>query len=478
MDLRPFVDSIHQQLADAADAGGDEARALAERLAAPLDAAIRLALQDALAAAAAEITSELAPGSVELRLRGRNPEFVVTPPPAESAAGDFAGTRYDGATSPGPFGSEDVEDGGMSRINLRMPEHLKARVERAASSEGVSVNSWLVRAAGSALDRVRIGSPPRWARRPGTRTLHGLGSLARPYQRRDFMPTFATPAPIIVTLDIGVGDIRITASNRAETTVEVRPTNPAKQADVAAAGQTQVEFSDGHLQIRGPKGWRRYSPIGPKESIDVQIELPEGSQLRGEAGIAALHGAGTLGECKYTTGVGDIQLDRTGPAHLSTGVGDVSLDRASGRAQISSGSGTVRIGTVDGTADVKGANGDTWIGDVSQDLRIVSANGSISVGHAHATVVAKTANGDIRIGDVESGTVVANTALGKVEIGIGPGVAAWLDLDTHFGKVHNELDAAGPPKPGERAVDVRARTSFGDITVHRAVTVGTEAGVG
>jgi len=291
------------------------------------------------------------------------------------------------------------------------------------------------------------------------------------------MATFATPGPIIVTLDIGVGDVRITASDRADTVVEVRPSNPAKQADVAAAGQTRVEFSDGHLLVKGPKGWRRYSPVGPKESIDVHIELPEGSQLRGESGVAALHSTGRLGECKYTTGVGDIQLDRTGPAHLSTGVGDVSLDHATGRAEVTSGSGTVRIGTVDGTADVKGANGDTWIGDVSQDLRVVSANGSISVARAHASVVAKTANGDIRIGDVEGGTVAAHTALGKVEIGIGAGVAAWLDLDTHFGKVHNELDAAGPPKPGERAVDVRARTSFGDITVHRAMPVATEASV-
>ncbi|MFI5287603.1 MAG: hypothetical protein ACHQ4F_14970 [Candidatus Dormibacteria bacterium] len=157
MDLRPFVESIHQQLADAADAGGDEARALAERLAAPLDAAIRLALQDALAAAAAEITSELAPGSVELRLRGRNPEFVVTPPPVETASDAFAGPSYDSATSPGPPGPEDVDDGGTSRINLRMPDHLKTRVEQAAGREGLSVNSWLVRAAGSALDRVESG---------------------------------------------------------------------------------------------------------------------------------------------------------------------------------------------------------------------------------------------------------------------------------------------------------------------------------
>ena len=103
MDLGPYVESIHSQLEVAAEAGGDEARALAERLVAPLDAAIRLALQDALAAATEEITTELAPGSVELRLRGREPEFVVKLPPAdpfeeesldgeEIACADSAGT--------------------------------------------------------------------------------------------------------------------------------------------------------------------------------------------------------------------------------------------------------------------------------------------------------------------------------------------------------------------------------------------------
>ena len=83
MDLRPYVESVHRQLAAAAETGGEDARALAERLAAPLESAVRLALQDALAAAVEEITCELAPGSVELRLRGRDPEFVVTAPPAE-----------------------------------------------------------------------------------------------------------------------------------------------------------------------------------------------------------------------------------------------------------------------------------------------------------------------------------------------------------------------------------------------------------
>ena len=140
----------------------EEARALAERLVAPLEAAIRLTLQDALAAAADEITTELAPGSVELRLRGRSPEFVVTAPPGEPSADepDDAGERPPVVVHP------EGDEGAMSRINLRMPDHLKARVEQAAAGEGQSVNAWLVRAAAAALDR---GGPSRRPeRRPST----------------------------------------------------------------------------------------------------------------------------------------------------------------------------------------------------------------------------------------------------------------------------------------------------------------------
>src|ERR1700726_667010 len=117
MDLRVYIDDIHRQLAAAAEAGGDEARALAERLAAPLDAAMRLALLDVLAAAAEEITCELAPGSVELRLRGRDPEFVVTPPPVDLSVDD----QPEDAVSREPVGSVEGDEGAMSRINLRMP---------------------------------------------------------------------------------------------------------------------------------------------------------------------------------------------------------------------------------------------------------------------------------------------------------------------------------------------------------------------
>jgi hypothetical protein len=146
MDLLPYIDEIHRQLEAAADAGGEEARALAQRLIAPLDAAIRLSLLDALSAAAQEITCEIAPGSVEVRLRGRDPEFVVTIP-AEPTGGDPAPEEVAAA------GTLAGDEGGMARINLRMPDHLKSRVDQAAAGEGLSVNAWLVRAAAAGLER-------------------------------------------------------------------------------------------------------------------------------------------------------------------------------------------------------------------------------------------------------------------------------------------------------------------------------------
>jgi hypothetical protein len=156
MNLGTYVESIRSQLEVAAEAGGDDARELAERLVAPLDAAIRLALQDALAVAAEEITTELAPGSVELRLRGRDPEFVVTPPPADPSVSDLA-EGEDMATGRPATGiaphSTEGDLATMSRINLRLPDHLKARIEQVAGFEGLSVNAWLVRAAAAALDR-------------------------------------------------------------------------------------------------------------------------------------------------------------------------------------------------------------------------------------------------------------------------------------------------------------------------------------
>ncbi|HTX28138.1 MAG TPA: hypothetical protein VME19_14085 [Streptosporangiaceae bacterium] len=154
MDLTPYVSKLSADLAIAAEAGGEDARALAERLIAPLDSAVRLTLLEALSSAADEITRDLAPGSVELRLRGREPDFIVTPPPAHDSFVDSAPAA---ALAPSPI--IDADDSAMARINLRLPEALKARIEDAAGKEKVSANVWLVRAAAAALDSTPANRP-------------------------------------------------------------------------------------------------------------------------------------------------------------------------------------------------------------------------------------------------------------------------------------------------------------------------------
>lgn len=167
MELTPHVSNLGREFATLAEAGGEEARALVERLTGPLESAIRMTLLDALSAAADEITRDLAPGSVELRLRGREPNFVVTSPPAEPAALAAGGTAP--TAGDGPDGEPLIaEDGPAARINVRLPEALKAAIEEAAAKEGRSVNAWLVRAAAAAVrrpDRDQRREPPGGGKR-------------------------------------------------------------------------------------------------------------------------------------------------------------------------------------------------------------------------------------------------------------------------------------------------------------------------
>ncbi|MCB5908283.1 hypothetical protein [Streptomyces pinistramenti] len=169
MDLTPYVDNLRHELAVAADAGGAEARALAERLTAPMESAARLTLLNALSAAMAEVTRDLAPGSVDVRLRGLDPEFVVTPSPTSEPYEEADGREGAPSGAPAPVPPvTDGDEGGTARVNFRLPAQLKTRVEDAAGQEGLSVNAWLVRAAAAALEPgTSGGGPPARSRHRG-----------------------------------------------------------------------------------------------------------------------------------------------------------------------------------------------------------------------------------------------------------------------------------------------------------------------
>ncbi|GAA0793865.1 DUF4097 family beta strand repeat-containing protein [Spirilliplanes yamanashiensis] len=281
------------------------------------------------------------------------------------------------------------------------------------------------------------------------------------------MPVYATPEPISVTLELYVAAVRIVASDRADTHVEVSPSNPADDSDVQAAQATRVEYADGVLTLRNPRSVA-LNFTRKSRSVDVLIELPAGSAVQGDLMVGHVRGTGVLGECRIKTSVGQVKLDRTGPLRVKT-TGDIDVEAVAGGADAATGSGRVRIGEVAGPAVIKNANGAIDIGTVTGDLRARTANGAISVDRADAAVEVRSSNGNVRVGRVTRDAVSLHTAAGDVEVGVAAGTAAWLDLKTSFGRVHNALDEIGQaPENAERTVEVRAQTSFGDITVRRS----------
>jgi Putative adhesin len=281
------------------------------------------------------------------------------------------------------------------------------------------------------------------------------------------MPTFDTPQPISAVVELSVGDVRITASDRDDTVVEIRPSDDSHEPDVRAAELTRVEYSAGRLLVRVPKQ-RGISLFRGPGLVDVTIDLPAGSQLYGDASVAAFHCAGRLGETRIKTSTGDIQLEYANSLEVSTGAGAIVVDRVAGPAEVSTGSGRLRLREIDGAAVIKNSNGDSWIGEVTGDLRVNAANGSITVDHASGDVDARSANGDVRVGGVTRGSATLKTSMGEIEVGIQAGTAARLDVHTQFGRIHNQLDSSDGPGPSDQTVEVSARTSYGDIVIRRS----------
>ncbi|MFE2635533.1 DUF4097 domain-containing protein [Streptomyces scopuliridis] len=279
------------------------------------------------------------------------------------------------------------------------------------------------------------------------------------------MPSFDTPAMISATAHVEAGSIRFIAADRLDTLVEVEPRDPKKDQDVRAAEQTEVRYTSGLLTIRTPK--QRYL-VGRTGTVDVTVELPTGSQVEMTGAWAQVHGEGRLGEVRVKTSSGDVRLDTTGPLHLTASHGNITVDRVEGPAEITTSSGSLRVGTLDGPAVLKNSHGTTTVGDALGDLRVSGANGDIIIEHAEGSVAATTSHGTLRVDEVARGTVQLETSYGAIEVGVREGTAAWLDIGSGSGQVHNALTAAESPAETEDTVEVRARTRYGNIDIRRA----------
>lgn len=217
------------------------------------------------------------------------------------------------------------------------------------------------------------------------------------------MQKFATAAPITVVLDIPAGRVQLFAADRADTSVEVLPANPAKNRDLQAAEQTTVDYTDGVLRISAAEPENRL--FGPSGSLEVSVKLPAGSRVEARTAACELRGVGRLGDVEFDGAYRQIKLDETASLRLTATDGDVEVGRLGGPAQIS------------------------------------------------------TARGDIRIAEAVRGTVVLRTQSGDITVGAAAGVSAALDAGTSYGRISNALK-----NDGTADLDIRATTSHGDIT--------------
>jgi hypothetical protein len=280
------------------------------------------------------------------------------------------------------------------------------------------------------------------------------------------MPTYSTPTPIDLAINLQVGAIEVFASDRADTVVTVSATNPAKAVDRRGAEETAVDFDGRRVTITGPRP--RISWIGPTESVDVKVELPTGSRFTAEIAVGGVRTVGRLGATRIKCSMGPVDLDTTGDLWLRAGHGNATVGTAEGGLEATADHGQIRVGTVTGDAILKASHGSILVAESGGDLDAKLSYGDLEITKALASVSAKTAYGSIQLREVSSGSIQVESGFGQVTVGVRPGVAAWLDLSSKDGHVRNELDGDHAPDASEQTVAVRARTQYSDISIQRA----------
>ncbi|NEE02485.1 DUF4097 family beta strand repeat-containing protein [Phytoactinopolyspora halotolerans] len=279
------------------------------------------------------------------------------------------------------------------------------------------------------------------------------------------MTTFTTPESIAATLEVAGAQVQINAGDRTDTVVRVEPIDPASRKDLKVAENTKVDFADGRLSIKTKTAGDK------KGSVAISIDLPAGSSLAAYVAYSTVQADGVFGASELHVASGQVKLDQIGALTANIASGDVTIGQIGGRADVEGASFTMRIGEATGPVDFSSAGGHTWIGHAAADLTLGGANADFDIDRADGDVTVETAGGAIRIGRMTSGRARLKNASGDIEVGIGEGVAASLDVDSERGAVHNFVSSAGEPgRPSDAKVSVHARSRHGDITIQRAAS--------
>ena len=281
------------------------------------------------------------------------------------------------------------------------------------------------------------------------------------------MPTYNTPNPIDLAINLQVGRIEVVASDRTDTVVTVSPSS-SRELDRRGVEQTKVTFEDERLTVIGPKPRISWIGPGPTESVTIKVELPTGSRLTAEIAVGAVKTTGRFGATRIKGATGALDIEATADLWLRAAHGGVTVGTVEGGLDVTAAYGSIRIGKVTGDALLKASYGSIQIGEAGGDLEAKLSYGDLEITKALGSVTAKTAFGAITLDEVSSGSIQVDSGFGQIAIGVRPGTPAWLDLSSKNGSVRNELEGDSAPAPTEQTVSVRARTQGGDVTVRRA----------
>ncbi len=267
---------------------------------------------------------------------------------------------------------------------------------------------------------------------------------------------FETHSPITLYVELGKGTLSVTATDTTETTV----TATGKDAD-----ELFVEQEGNQINVIAPR--QRVGFFGGGEpAIDVDVVVPNGSDLVTKTGSADVAASGTFGHAKVKSGSGDVSLDRHfGHVLVDTGSGDISVVEVSNDLRVKSGSGDVSVGSVVGSMVISTGSGDVTVASTQEAAMVKSGSGDLRIDAAQADVNLSSASGDLTVGRFERGAVTAKNASGDIKIGIPGGIPVWTDISSVTGRIGSDLEGAGQPEKGQDYVEVRAKTVSGDIVL-------------
>ncbi|MDG4823250.1 DUF4097 family beta strand repeat-containing protein [Asanoa sp. WMMD1127] len=273
------------------------------------------------------------------------------------------------------------------------------------------------------------------------------------------MPTFATPQPITATVEVAGAQVRVNATDRADTAVTVAPLDPSSRKDVKVAERTRVDYAAGQLRVKT-------TVSGDKNgSVAITIDVPAGSHLAAYLAHSDIHAAGPLGSGDLHIASGRVALDRLDALTANLSSGSVTVGHVAGGAQVDGGAYTLRIGEITGAARIENAGGQVSIGHAQARVELRSASGDLDIEQADADVAAQTASGAIRIGRLTRGQAELTNASGNIEVGIPTGATAYIAAKSDRGAVSDYV--SDQPGGGDE-VTVHARTRHGDIIIRPA----------